>query len=70
MPVLSMDDNSMGPLNNWLEVTDLIQSIRPYLTDVPLVTPDKVLFAERSSFIQDRIGYAGAAVVTKPGHNL
>lgn len=30
-----------------------------------LVTPDEVLFTDRSSFIQDRIWYAEAAVVTQ-----
>lgn len=47
-----------------LQMIDLIQSIMPYLTDVPMVTPDKVLFTDGRSFVQDGIRYAGAAVVT------
>ena len=59
--MLPEEDNPMGPLHNCLEVTNLIQSIRPELTNVSLMTT--VLFINKSSFIQDRIGCTKAVAV-------
>ena len=42
------DDDSMGPLHDCPEVADMIQSIRPDLTDIPLVTPGEELFTSIS----------------------
>ena len=53
------------PFHDCLEVTELIQSIRPNLTAIPLVTPDEILFTDVSDFIQDGTRHAGTVVVTK-----
>lgn len=50
--------DSMCPLHDYLEVTDLNQLVRPDLTGIMLVTPNEVFFT-------DGIRYAGVAVVTQ-----
>ncbi|KAK1342137.1 hypothetical protein QTO34_016894 [Cnephaeus nilssonii] len=58
------DDDPEEPIHDCTEVTDAVQMARPDLTDAPLSSPDKVLFTNGSSYVQDGIRYAGAAVVT------
>lgn len=67
---LLLADNPTGPLHDCLEVTDLIQPIRPDMTDVSLAISDEVLFTDGSRFIQDRSRYTGAMVVTPGKSNL
>ncbi|KAK1331893.1 hypothetical protein QTO34_007569 [Cnephaeus nilssonii] len=58
------DDDPEEPIHDCTEVTDAVQTAHPDLSDVPLSSPDEVLFTDGSSYIQDGIRYAGAAVVT------
>lgn len=58
------DDDPEEPIHDCTEVTDAVQTARPDLTDAPLSSPDKVLFTVGSSYVQDGIRCAGAAVVT------
>lgn len=44
-----LNDDPADPLNDYLEVSDMIQSVSPALTDGPL------LFTDGSSFFQDGI---------------
>lgn len=67
---LLLADNPTGPLHDCLEVTDLIQPIRPDMTDVSLTISDEVLFTDGRSFIEGRSRYAGAVVVTQGQSNL
>lgn len=60
-----LDDDPTAPSYDCLEVTDLIQSVRPDLSDILLVTPDEVLFMYGRSFIQNRIRNLGELVVTQ-----
>ncbi|KAK1340880.1 hypothetical protein QTO34_017276 [Cnephaeus nilssonii] len=52
------DDNPEEPIQDCTEVTDAVRTARPDLTDVPLSSPDKVLFTVGSSYVQDGIRYA------------
>ena len=52
---LLRDDNPVGPFYNGIGVTDVIQSIRPEQTDVPLQKANEVQYTDRNSFIQDGI---------------
>ncbi|KAK1342088.1 hypothetical protein QTO34_016841 [Cnephaeus nilssonii] len=52
------DDNPEEPIQDCTEVTDTVRTSRPDLTDVPLSSPDKVLFTVGSSYVQDGIRYA------------
>ncbi|KAK1340639.1 hypothetical protein QTO34_017029 [Cnephaeus nilssonii] len=49
------DDDPEEPIHDCTEVTDAVQTARPYLTDVPLSSPDQVLFTDGSSYVQDGI---------------
>lgn len=40
----------LGPLHECLEVTDLVQSVRPDMTGVMLVATDEVFFTDGSRF--------------------
>lgn len=42
--------NRRNPCMTVFEVTDLIHSIRPDLTDISLATPDVVLFTDGGTF--------------------
>lgn len=46
-------------------MTDMVQSIRQDLTDIPLMAPGEELFTDGSSFIRDTIKYVGAEIVTQ-----
>jgi len=52
------DDNPEEPIQDCTEVTDAVRTARPDLTDVPLSSPDKVLFTVGSSYVQDGNRYA------------
>lgn len=58
------DDNSAEPLQDWLEVMGVVQSIRLDLTDAPPQEVEEVMYTEGRSFVQDRIRGAGVATVT------
>lgn len=65
MPLSCQTMTPTGPRQDCLEVTDPIQSVRPDKTDDPLVTPDKVLLSDGSSFTKNGIRYVGAVVATQ-----
>ncbi|KAK1346675.1 hypothetical protein QTO34_000535 [Cnephaeus nilssonii] len=52
------DDDPEEPIQDCTEITDAVQTAHPDLTDVPLSSPDKVLFTVGSSYVQDGIRYA------------
>ncbi|KAK1339812.1 hypothetical protein QTO34_018369 [Cnephaeus nilssonii] len=52
------DNNPEEPIHDCTGVTDAVRTARPDLTDVPLSSPDKVLFTVGSSYVQDGIRYA------------
>ncbi|XP_027725284.1 uncharacterized protein LOC114048516, partial [Vombatus ursinus] len=58
------DSPPSSPIHDCLDTLDSIHTSRPGLTDVPLTNPDLVLFTDGSSFVQEGIRRAGAAVVT------
>jgi ribonuclease HI len=58
---LLLDDDS---IHDCLETLENTWSLQHDLTDVPWEEPDEVLFTDGSSFVINRIRYAGAAVVT------
>ncbi|XP_029419240.1 putative PRAME family member 26 [Nannospalax galili] len=62
---LLLNDDPEQLLQNCTEVTDLIKSTRPDLTDIPLSETNEVLYIDGSSFIQDGTTYAVAAVTSK-----
>lgn len=63
MPLSCQIMTPRGPLHYCLEVTNLIQSVRPDKTNVPFVTPDKILLNDGNSFTKNGIRYAGAVVM-------
>lgn len=52
---LLLDDDPEEPLHDCLEVIDFIHTASLDLTDTPLASPDKVLFTDGSSFVQEGI---------------
>lgn len=63
MPLSCQTMTPTGPLNDCLEVTNLIQSVKPEKTNDPLVTPDKMLLNDGNNFTKNGTRYAGAVVV-------
>jgi hypothetical protein len=73
---LLLDDDPKEPFHDCLETLKNTQSLQLDLTDVPWDEPDEVLCTDGSSFVTNRVRYAGSAVVTldqaiwaqAPGH--
>ncbi|XP_023565625.1 uncharacterized protein LOC111815351 [Octodon degus] len=59
------DDDPEMPFHNCSEILEANASLREDLTDVPLDNPEATLYTDGSSFVQDGVPYAGAAVVTE-----
>lgn len=60
----------MELLHDCLEVTDVVQSILPDPTDVPLQEEEEVLYNNWKSFIQDKISHARVCNWAQFGLNL
>jgi hypothetical protein len=61
---LQPGDNPSEAFHYLMKVTDVLQSTRPYLTDVLMQKAQKVLYNDESNFVQDRIGFHWATAVT------
>lgn len=64
-PATLLPDTEEGEVNHdCKEVLTTLTSLLADLTDIPLPDPDETLYTDGSSFIEEGVGYAGAAVVT------
>ena len=58
------DDDPKQPIHNCLEILENVTCTRPDLTDDPWPNPEATIFTDGSSFVTERIRYAGATMVT------
>ncbi|KAK1346710.1 hypothetical protein QTO34_000570 [Cnephaeus nilssonii] len=59
------DEEAETPLHDCEETLTTLTSLRADLTDQPISNPEETLFTDGSSFVEDSVRYAGAAVVTQ-----
>ena len=63
-PATLLVDPSSDGQHEYSLVQEHTQNIRLDLTDIPWLDVERIYFTDGSSFIQNRIGYAGVVVMT------